>query len=889
MLVDYDMGDNGYLPGGGAALKELRDKLHNARSDEERKRIADEFVIQYGAPGQVRELLSGFALDQLNYIGLIPAKVLKPLALIAHADELKAGKTLAEVSRMARAIDSADDVRLVELAAKYRMQILRDTIKDVDTLRTWEKMLAGEAIMNVLEGKDSSPKHWWEVWKLTPESKARELVTDFEHNIQAVAGGALKMDSEADVLKYVDTLERARTANLAAGDGIDPVSKFMGTLEGQVHQKVLNYGNDADGRSIPIKALDNWKAAAGDRGFINAAAKALKADPFTMMGDMLRGNAEAWLNRMKKAGMDVPEKYTANYLRDVSEQFIKKGQPFTPQQFKGMVDGQLLEAAAKFGVDYWKIKPGGFAERLSTAVKAAQGMLLLGFNPGYLVNNFLNNNAMMMIEGVWGMRGVADVFDRMAKHGLSPSKMAEAGLTSEVNTTKAAMDGKLMGEIARLLESDPITQAKYKDDAVGRFTRWANAANGWAPITKAARFVEKLSSANAYYNGYMQMWMRSWRRGIGFDKMSQMLEASLRSIDPRLPEHIYAAAEAGVMPDDIAAKVLEAAPVRRTREFVGGVADRVFGGDVDRATALMNEFTIEGKPIEEVFDEKIAKYGYTPEGVARAKAEIQMAAENDIAKQYAHAIKTEIEGFVENIAGMNELGLVDAGSLMEKLDDLRWNELETQRHYKEIVHEVWQKHNMGGDMPDWARELDDAGRRLYSGGYFLEREAVMRALATSFEKAGMPLHADFLTVVKSQHALAESFFATKRKIYGEFFDLPQSERTPERWQAVKAQATKLYNDLDAKMDAYTRKHDAYLAAVYESRFAGSGDLVAKWRKLVADHAAEYRQAVKAQWERVDDLPTATERSKAWIEFDDLWHDKQKACYAEEVLARRAAF
>jgi len=870
-FVDYDLPET---TGGVAALVEARKRI---AAGESAAQVFAEIQGRYGAPGQIRELLSGFLLDPLNFAEGAQGLALRGLARAAHADDLALATRLARgtgpLSRFTQGglIDTAQAYRNIKLT-----KLMREGFTDARHLSWFQRALIGPEMVGILRGEYHPPQPW-ELWRLTPESQAREQVVQANNYVQAHVLSRLPND-ETIAARAAELLQGMKTARLDENvERLDPAARAMLSLEGQVVQRSLRHGGD-----VELNLLTGWQDMTSARALLADVAAKLGDTPTGIIKRATDGEAGKLLRLYGQAGGQVAKGVTAKSFEQSMRAFAE-GAPYNPEMFKAALLSGLLEQSGKWAADFFKIKAPGFLEQLAGVVKAAQSAVLLGLNPGYLVNNFLGNQVTMLARGAWGFQNLNTLREEMGRFGLAPARMIEGVSPADEAATLSAQQRYTTLVQAHEAGLRPIQEARTPASPLENLRQHASRLAQMTPFLKASQAVERHASANAFGAGFRQMWERAWRRGVGFERLPAELEQALAGVDPRLPDFIYAAAEAGYTPQDISARVLERAPRPVVQEFYTQVA-RTLGLDDERLRSLL-----ESGGLGPALNARLAQLpdNATRQDVRQVFQEVRVQAEQFMAEQEAAYAQAQLD-YVAQAAGGNELGLTDAGALLETFDQLTTRQAESFISHKRLLEEVWDDW-LGGRITrdEQLARMKDAGDKLYRQGLFVEQQATADGLAAGMKTAGLPLDPGFPAAQRTIHDLTGDFHAQREQVYREFFRRPKNERTPELWAATQQQVDDAYRNFIGHRGQLQESMDAYLAAAYERRFPASGERVRAWRDGVRTHEAAYEDAVLKQFTDARALPDPVARNQLWRAFDDRMIQQRLAWTREAIAARKA--
>lgn len=220
-------------------------------------------------------------------------------------------------------------------------------------------------------------------------------------------------------------------------------------------------------------------------------------------------------------------------FRDVAMKAAKG--PQAPENFT-----RSLETASKYELlSQWTdhsaenirtalgIKDIGAFKKIMNGIKAWEATFYIALNPGMWIRNGLNNKSMLLIHGVfpWQNRDTANLIRMMDEIGYNP--LGELGVTARRTLAGTAeTKANLFG-----------TQLPHTLDGLMKFNRQ----------------IEEADRSLAYWSGWKRGWQSVWTRGKGFPLMPADVEATLRAVNPRLPDTIYGAIERGYTKEQIAA------------------------------------------------------------------------------------------------------------------------------------------------------------------------------------------------------------------------------------------------------------------------------------------------------------------------------------------------
>ena len=336
-------------------------------------------------------------------------------------------------------------------------------------------------------------------------------------------------------------------------------------------------GFDIDGQ------LKAWEASDGARNTISQIADILGENPMTMIEDMAkRGTLEQDFARIREklAGSDTPE--ARNLLRDIDEgrltpdllsesvkAFADGSIPFHPGQWMAQTLGSIKDHYDQWAVNHFKLDAESRKTlfRVSSVMKSAQSILLLGANPGYMISNVLPTMVTRAATGVWGYmtpKAIDNFMTRMGydvKDGFAPNRLEEGvGPAGDV--------GKVAGDPIRDATRGSGTLSKI-ENAIGKIGRNM-------PFNKLSRILEGYEGKQAFAVGMKKAWGEQWRRGKGFREIPAPLLAELTKVmGARAKDVLYNAIEAGMSKQEIQNIVSTSSRNVQSRALVNDAASQL--------------------------------------------------------------------------------------------------------------------------------------------------------------------------------------------------------------------------------------------------------------------------------------------------------------------------
>ncbi|RME51993.1 MAG: hypothetical protein D6790_19130, partial [Caldilineae bacterium] len=696
---------------------------------------------------------------------------------------------------------------------------------------------AGEILTNVI-----NPAGWVQALRqLTPRARATLLLEMAHENIGALfeAAGGNPDEMVRMVQAWIELSPRQ------AGE----VASLLGYPEAQTVRQGL-----AEFKPTLDEFAGRWEMGAERRAILRNMAALLDEEPARVLEAMEKPqDAAALIERMRSAAQGSESDaakavlagieggdLTAETLGEMAQFFDEN--PWHPEQFRAQLHNAMLDHLAQWSIEAYGVKPSSKFVRFFQGLKGVQSLLLLGVNPGYVVNNVLDNTRTRIADGVFGFVRGRDI-DAFFREWGEPARLRQGVGAADLGT--ASMEG-----------ADAILRdAARADDWVQAFQDWARGVGEKAPFTRLGAAAEASASEKTMFYAIRQMWGRLWRRGVGLPEMPAELESALREINPSLPDAVYGALEQARNHEHVNA-ILEGTSAAAARWHLESYIDDVardIGADAgDVREALMQSGALDA--LHAALDA-----GMQPdEAFAHVERQVQdyldARLRRDLERRAAEAgAMVRAEGFP---AALNLY--VD---MQMKLEE-QWTRhfAEWEQVYRASEENPKLGRALKGEQSsrarrEWARH--QAWERATYAGIFealgFEGEGVLR-----FERALMDLHETW-----------GRFFDEKARLIQQYFD------GKKKWGEVQQELLDLYDEANTRRRAKTQEmHEAFLRA-WEEAGNGNVDAVRAWLNGL-DVADETRARLMAAFrERMAGVPASEWKTQA-PELDAVWDEIAQA-------------
>jgi len=866
-FVDYD------LPQANGGLTALVAARRRIAAGEDPAAVYYETAAQYGAPGQIRELISGFAADPLNFTNIVETRGLGVLGWVLGDAELVRA---AQVTRGRPGLFATREA--------YRNQLLMKPMREgfqagreFTALQRWT---IGKELLNLAETGKYTPPKWWELGRLTPQSMASEHVFRAHDTLGTLISRLPDDETLPDSLARMLTgFKNADPDNLPMD--FPEAARLGAAIEGRIVKRSIN-------SEAVLDRVRAYQMTAPEQQLLADLAAVTGTDVKSVLDRLQGGEAEALLRELRAASTSSagPEgaallaklddgSLNAEVLTQMHKTFREDLIPYTPEMLKAAVMEGLIEGAGEWAARTFGVKGQDFVTRLAQAVKGVESVALLGLNISYPIRNLWNGELTTIVDGVWGLRGIESIrhaFGKMEvpsieaeweRLGIQPARaMTGMGLADIGEEFGAAT--LTQKAVAKGLA--PIQKAAETTGILAEIRRVTSQIADKLPPTHVAQNLEKWQGARAFFEGFRQMWSQSWRKDVSIPRLPQTLESALRAVDPRLPDYLMAAAQAGYNPAEITAAVLAQAPAPRVHQFYGEAARAVGIGEADVARLM----ALDG--VGDRLNAELAKLGAgaKPSDVRRIFGDVRKAAAKSIAEQ----VRAETAVITERAA--NVPGVEGALGVLNITDEIETDLFNTFTRHAQNLDRRWAEvYREGKPKGAVMRALFAEADEVWTN-YQAREVAAYQGLADGMggeglraKGQGLGLSPEFMPAVRARQADIRAFNETRTRLLRQFFDTehPPGTRTAA-WNETTRAIDAAYFDLAQALDSRAAKMDDYLVAAYRGRVSTNvAERVEAWRAAVRKFNAEDMGRVRQFRQEVRTLPDY-QQAKAWTAFHD---------------------
>ena len=423
-------------------------------------------------------------------------------------------------------------------------------------------------------------KSWFKrLAEFTPESKASITLDLLTTNTM----GILDRFS-GDVESQINLLH-----NIADQDPVAASRVMKAMIQSPSTQTTVPVIKSFMDSGLPDEMMASYIAVQGQRGELGVLSKALGQTDANLL-QMIEDNPQKVVQMIKNMGESGEAAALNSFVEDINngvltpetlserfEIFVGKNYiPWNDQVFQAELLLQINKHADKFLVDYYGIEPKPFMMRLSSVLKSGMSLAVLGFNPGYAFNNWINNVDTRAAQGVFGMMTPKQIDRLWNRVGIKPSRL-------DVGTGPAEIEsGYHRGGQA-------ITAAMDKGDFVGKMNKLSRKANRLGIFSNLAAKIERAESRQANSIGFIQAWDKTWKPGLGFDKLPAQVESALADIHPDIPNMIYSLTSQGMNMDEITNSLYSRSKFQGVESTLQRAVQDIFTNDTARANDIIEK------------------------------------------------------------------------------------------------------------------------------------------------------------------------------------------------------------------------------------------------------------------------------------------------------------
>ncbi|CAK0772511.1 hypothetical protein CCP3SC15_450001 [Gammaproteobacteria bacterium] len=760
------------------------------------------------------------------------------------------------------------------------------TMEQVKAMTPGERLVAGLTEAGAIKELQPSGPGWWnKLTNLTPESKALLSAQQMKENL-----GVLLAHLPADEQVGKQLFE---ILNATAKGDMETV-KEMGAAFMDNPEMYTSMGAVRDFIPKLRELAANFDLARPNREMFwkvqellgEEASNVLKhftdGDPapdferlVKLAGESGKPEAKAFMESVK-AG-DV----TAQSLAEMFKVFTDNRVAIHPQEFKALVLDKFYDHMGQWGVDYFKVEKAGQFQEALRMMKGAQSLMLLDFSPSYLVNNFLNNRVLMAAGGVLGLTPVDKIGKWLGEFGVTPARMSEGFGPAETplslrdippNSESANLGGVVSREMTGEAPKSAETIIHAAQQGSGPMTAVADAIG---KVRKATGIFSKLSSKvegdaskQMYYSAMKSFYGRTWKAGVGFERMPAVLEMKLRNAGVDMSV-FYNNLEGMVSTADFE-KLANGATTHTVDGFINDAATKL-GQDPADVAEMLHKLGVMDDLKERISQAK------TPEQVVRAFEAVEQKALEGVDRQMAG----ELQGRAEQIA--QKVRAEGPAGALEVFNDLTLENMDRKLENDRIWNEAFAKSREANNKALASQYMEKAANENRAAW---RRSQAFEAAGTRGVIEGLGLDSEFkrelLTRQIEQHETLGKFFELRNKELRQFFktEFQSMEARQAAWDSLEWEHNQKFAQANNHVLKLQGEMDGLFAGEFGRVFGPSGEVTARaWRDGVMKLSAEMHDSITAFRDSLRGM-SAVERERAWKQFQPeyqkMWQERAAA-------------
>ena len=572
------------------ALVEMRRAL--AKGEMTPDQVVEWYASTFGFSAEVSDLIGGYILDPLDLVGVAGSKAIgytakatgHPIAAKAFLEQpgsfpdLLTG--LRYYAHLARELPQSETAKLNPLA-KFIAGLDREGRVIDFTKPENRNMVTG--LYTAVFGLDAKSRATT-ILQNTVDGLTN-LLTMEKESPQRMVGilESLAAMNPADAVRAAQTSIRITVGGQATEV---PLPRWFSSVEAQHIPMAIR-----DGMPKIRELLDNYNSAAVDRKIIHLIASVIEEDPYVVLRDLHTGNNEQIQARLRQFMDDLRTKAAAGdeqsanllaimentpldaaSLKQIADRFYGSSAPaFDVDQFRYQILVELADHIDGWAAKYFNVKPMGFAQSLIEVNKRIQGLLLLGLNPTYFINNALNNIITLAWDGLLKRMNSRQLQAFLTEFDMSPSRLHTGIGAAEIGEIEIGRVAEMSGEkkVARGAEiGRRIQEANQARGRMRDILRLANKGKKAQLFGLLSQKVERWSSQIAMVNGMLEYWNKAWKEGKGFQRMPDDLRMALDTVQPGLAEKVRKAIERGKSKKQIEDEIFKKLRAQRLEDFL---------------------------------------------------------------------------------------------------------------------------------------------------------------------------------------------------------------------------------------------------------------------------------------------------------------------------------
>jgi len=715
------------------------------------------------------------------------------------------------------------------------------------------------------DGPLKGVRNWFnKLVNLTPQSKAEVSYANITQHFDVL--GNLAGDDIGLYIKIMKTsgqVDAAMTGE-AFAKMVNPEGMSGNLLEPQNFISPIGAAMAEGLRSIDAEKLideihtNKWVTPGERRALLNRIADTMGKKPGEILDDLFVKNldlAEVLKKSAAEQGIKDMGGITTDLLKEQLEVFTgKDALPIAPDQFKVEVGEAVKKKLAEFMVARFGLEPDGKFMRFAGMLKDIQSLLVLGFNPGYMVNNFVNNIVTRASDGLLGMMTRPQINKYLERFEILPTRM-DMGLGKDsLAKQQFAIDAN--GRITKV--SDSIKQEKDLLSAAQKTVRGVRNKIGVFGVLSGK--IEQSESRQAYMSALKHMQSSMWVREVGIRPLPDHIKQVLGE---EATDQLYRAIEKSINSKEIDQNAYGEGNLTAT-EIVYKVAESFVLNNTDVAASkqmLVEVFTAHG-----ILDELdgLLVNAKTPDDIDNAFIQVQNSMQNKIMEMRAQELIDNIEA--KKVLIESEGITAAMGEVVDAEIDLGF----TWAQYREDMNDLWaRKPNMDGG--EWTRQYKmlkqkyDWKFREQDAWRISTMDAIFTAMGFAKDNPNVKV---ILGGMKETSDNWSGFYKTADQKWADFIEkIKDVEYGSDSYKLLYDETAKEVQDLsesawELELSNLRKADEAFIA------LARNKPLARQWRAQGFSIRSRMIDDMRGQWQDIKNNPpdNLMQKNNRWSEF-----------------------
>lgn len=872
---------------GAAGLQQLRDKLTDmyqaGATDQQIQDEVEKFKASFYSSGSNNDILFGTIIDPANWMPFISSKIGEAATrrvdpMLADSFRQSRGSLFIDslpfgVQQGAMAISNSLRLGLKDssgpLAAVSEYKMRRRYTMAPDARPASEMSQSSRNFLNLTdEGKFAelqpaaarTPRTGLigrtldfldYLSSLTEDSKATTMLDMFHDNLsQTLLDPTLSREQKVEILQKAAGILPADMANVS--------EQYLGSAA----MLTIAEGNKY---ALQNGGMDVYRSfTEGEKDFIPFVEKTAATAAMTAQ-DIARAindpaKVKDLVTKLKQAGMsDADIKTTIKRLKDglTGSNAI----PLTEEEMWTKFSATMYDKMTDYLHETYKLAPESSILRAAHIMKGAQNLMLLGFSPQYLYENFVGNKVAMAAVGVMGFMRPDNIRSLLAEFGLDPARIGE-GYTPSGDVTRTFDLAGSEAKTALAAGKKRVQDTKLGRGKGGLFDKAQSAVSGASKLGIASTLsgkVEASDSLQAFTSAMLRFYDGEWKVGRGLQRapMEQMWEQKY----PGISQILYSAIESSKNIPQVYAKLFETFGKPTSADVIKYAAGQT---GVDAETLSQ---TFQSTGITKEIDRGLQQ-AQTPHDVDNVFNAISDTLTQRLSDTFIREIKgldghTTAKVRTEGIpAILRAFTLAETSKLQEMLASKReWDALYavkknmTQKEFGERAKRQFQK-----EADNWERIYQ---RELMMAKGVTDAFGLLTDKAVKYIQGLEKIQQQWTAFQKRRVELLEQASKIRKRKNETQADF-EARRSVE-WHAIQDEINKGYAEAAQIEASQAAINDQVFIEAYRDKTGWDPTKVKEWREAVRGKKAEiYQMQADFQAKIANMGPEA--RSKAWKEF-----------------------